>query len=70
MKDRHRPTPQAIRHGMDHPGRQRHHRPALCHEIQPARRLLGVPSRVTYPTFMTQAHCGPWSVLKIPGFDI
>jgi hypothetical protein len=34
---------------------QRHHCPALRDEIQPPRRLLGVPRRVIYPPFMTQA---------------
>ena len=36
-----------------------HNRSALHDEIQSARRLLGIPCRVIYPTFMTQAPTPP-----------
>jgi len=55
MQDGHRSTPQVIRDGVVRSGCKRHHQSALRDEIQPPGRLQGVPRRMIYPTFMTQA---------------
>ena len=34
LQDRHRPAPQTVRHGMDRPRRQRHHRPTLHQRLR------------------------------------
>ena len=53
MQKPRRKTPQAIRHAMDRPWRQQHHRPALRNPVtKPIHRLLGSARRVI-PTFLT-----------------